>query len=695
MKAKWLLSVCIILAFEYVTAQTRSKIKQATPPRANIKILSKVAGDGVWLRWAPVDYVTWQLANKYGYVVERYTLSPSGALKDNKPVVIGPAIIKPYTKQALDELSKSVKEAAVLQELIYNVEPATTVIGPAALMKQNEEMENRFGITLFVCDLSIKIAEAAGLYVVDASAVKDERYIYKISVTNNPATKSIEPAVVVVDVKEDKPLQPFKDVTATFADKKVTLSWSTVTHNGVYTAYIIEKSEDGKDFKLVSDLPYVPMSKVETEEVHFVDSLAANDKAYYYQVRGITPFAEKGPASNVVTGTGKFDLTGTVILREVKSVKGQASIQWNFPVNKEAMIKGFVVSRASKPEGPFVDVTPKSLPVGAREMIDTNLSSSAYYQVKAVDAAGQEVTHSLPFFVHVEDNTPPAVPTELSGAADKDGIVILKWKPNSDNDLIGYRVFSSHDPKHEFVEVTRKIISTNSYSDTINTKVLNKHIYYTIVAVDNNFNASKYSTPCKVARPDLIAPSPPAFSKIEQKDNTVRLEWINSVSDDLSASRLYRVTTMDSLKVLVRDPLANWDKSKPLTTFVDNALRQGKTYHYVVEAYDSAENVSSATSRQINVESGIREDVTDLIAVINREKKIVTLKWNYDLPSTKCFIYRKRNNESFSLYQIVEGPIKEFTDKEVVVNNIYSYRVQLVLSTKVKTELSKSLKVPF
>ena len=342
MKAKWPLWICIFLTFECAFAKAQqSKTKQTVAPKASIKIISKVAADGVWMRWVPVDYVTWQLANKYGYVVERFTLSPSGSLKEVKPIVIGSGIIKPYTKQALDELSKSVKEAAVLQELIYNAESATTAIGPTALMKQNEDMENRFGIALLVCDFSIKIAEAAGLFIVDVTAVKDERYIYKISVAKNPTYKSMEPGVAVVDVKEDKPLQPFKDVMATFADKKVTLSWPTITHKGIYTAYIIEKSEDGKDFKPVSDLPYVPMSKVEQEEVHFVDSLAENDKPYYYRVRGITPFSEKGPASNIVTGTGRFDLTGMVMLREVKGVNGQASIRWDFPVNKEAVSKGF------------------------------------------------------------------------------------------------------------------------------------------------------------------------------------------------------------------------------------------------------------------------------------------------------------------------------------------------------------------
>src|SRR6185369_3355288 len=217
------------------------------------------------------------------------------------------------------------------------------------------------------------------------------------------------------------------------------------THKGIYTAYIIEKSEDGKDFKPVSDLPYVPMSKVEQEEVHFVDSLAENDKPYYYRVRGITPFSEKGPASNIVTGTGRFDLTGMVVLREVKGVNGQASIRWDFPVNKEAVIKGFLVSKAPKAQGPFADITPQVLPAITRETTDASLISSAYYQVKVIDAAGQEVTHSLPYFVHVEDNTPPAVPIELTGLADKNGIVNLKWKQNSDNDLMGYRVFSSHD----------------------------------------------------------------------------------------------------------------------------------------------------------------------------------------------------------------------------------------------------------
>jgi uncharacterized protein len=701
LKARWIMMVSIILISEWAIAQTKIDSQgknQAKPPKESIRILSKVGEDGVWLRWAPTDFMTWQWGNKYGYTIQRYTLLADGTLENKTPLLIGASSIKPFTTQQLDELSKSMKEATALQELIYNIEPATHAENPAALLEQNEQMDNRFGMTLLVCDLSIKAAEAAGLFWNDKTAVKGARYIYKIAVSDHSSTQSIEPAVAVVEAKEDKPLQPFKDVSATFADKKVTLSWSTLTHTGVYSAYIIEKSEDGKNFTPTTDLPYTSMSQEEeVEEAHFVDSLSINDKTYHYQVRGITPFGEKGPPSNMVSGTGKANLIGMLILREVKQEDKEKKVvvRWEFPVSKEAMIKGFVVSRASKSEGPYADITPRPLPASTREMIDLSLTASAYYQIKAVDATGQEITHSQPYFLHVEDNVPPAIPTELSGVADKKGIVTLKWAANTDDDLMGYRVFSSNSLKHEFVEVTRKIVPISSYSDTINLRVLNKNLYYVVVGVDKNFNASGYSISCKVVRPDVIAPVAPVFGKIEKKDGAINLKWVNSISDDVVNTTLYRTTSDSTKTMIIKAGMAHWGKDNPLTSYADNTALQGKTYQYVIEASDSTGNIGSVTSKQIIAESGIREDVTELKALIDRENKIITLKWNYNAPTIKSILYRKKNEEPFSLYQTLDGPLKEFTDKQVIPNNTYSYKLQLVLKANVKTKLSESLKVPF
>ncbi|WP_158648467.1 hypothetical protein, partial [Candidatus Symbiothrix dinenymphae] len=40
--------------------------------------------DSILLRWAPTDKQTWDLGNRYGYVVERYTLLRKGKLLDER-----------------------------------------------------------------------------------------------------------------------------------------------------------------------------------------------------------------------------------------------------------------------------------------------------------------------------------------------------------------------------------------------------------------------------------------------------------------------------------------------------------------------------------------------------------------------------------------------------------------------------------
>jgi len=681
-------------------AQTISKIDlQTKSQKESIRILSKVGQEGVWLRWAPIDFITWQLGNKYGYSIQRYTLLEDGTLANKIPEQINPDVIKPLTKQQLIELSKSFKEAIALQDLIYNNDASpTSVENPAALLEQNEQLENRFGMALLVCDLSLQAAEAAGLFWNDTTAVTGARYIYKITVSDHPSTQSVEPAVTVVEVKEDKPLQPFNDVSATFADKKVTITWPTFTHTGVYSAYSIERSEDGKYFKPVTDLPYTSMSEEEeTEESHFVDSLSVNDKQYYYQVRGITPFGEKGPPSNIVSGIGKANLSGMVILRDVNrnGKENTVTVRWDFPAERESMIKGFIVSRAPTSEGSYTDITTYVLPVSVREINDLNLKTSAYYRVKAVDAIGVEITHSQPYFLHVEDNVPPAAPKELSGLADTKGVVTLKWSTNTEDDLMGYRVFSSNDLKHEFVEVTKDIVPISSYSDTINIKVLNKNMYYAVVGVDRNYNASDYSTPCKVVRPDVIPPVAPIFIKTEKKNGAINLKWINSISTDVAISTLYRISTDSTKATIIKAGMTHWGTDNPLTSYIDNSVRRGREYQYVIESSDSAGNISSVTSKKMIVESGIREDVTDMKAIIDREMKTITLKWEYNMIAIKCMLYRRRDNEPFGLYQVLDGPLKEFTDKQVLPNNTYSYKLQLVLETNVKTKLSESLNVPY
>jgi uncharacterized protein len=672
-------------------------IVNAQPTKTSIQVLSKVNKEGVWLRWAPIEFSVWQLGNQHGYVIERFTIQQDGSIDLNAVAKLTTESIKPLTKEGFLKLDATQDNVAAVGELIYTVdEPAKRKEGnsPAEILQKGGDQNNRFGMALLLCDLSYKTAEAAGLFFNDVTAVKGSRYIYKIKLAvDTEKTQAFEPGVIVVDANETPPLKAFDDLRADFRNKTVTLSWPTFTHKGIYGAYIIEKSTDGKTFKSITDLPYISMSESALDEAHFVDSLENNGSTFSYRVKGISPFGEQGPPSNVVKGVGKDDMTGLISIGKIVLDNKTLKVKWDFPESYENKIIGFKISKANKADGAYVDITKKALPKKTREFSFDALAASTYFQVKAVDKEGKEVSVSFPYFYHVEDNTPPAVPSNLTGTINEKGIVTLSWQLNKDADIQGYRLFSSHSLKNEFVEITTRILSTQQFTDTVNLKLLNKQIYYKIVAVDQNYNTSDYSKPLSVSIPDIIAPVAPVFTKVKVNGAAIDVEWVLSSSNDVIKYTLVRSSKVDTAKLLIQ----SWKKEKGLfeNKFSDTNVSLGGTYRYQLTASDSAGNKATVLSKEILYETGIRKDVTEFSATINRDDKTIQLNWAYDTPVKKSIIYRRKNDQSFSLYQSLEGTVNEFSDGLIIINNTYSYKIQLELDNGVKTELSKELKVPF
>jgi uncharacterized protein len=668
---------------------------QAQHVEPSIRVISKVNKDGVWLRWAPTEFEVWKLGNTRGYILERFTLKQNGTIDLETPTHLNSIPIKPLKKNEFQNLASTQNEIGAVGELIYaseNTSQKNDANTPAGILQKRDDQNNQFGIALLLCDLSYKTAEAAGLFFNDTSAKMGERYIYKIALAQTATPEKFEAGITVVDMIETPPLKPFNDLRANFEDRSVTLSWPTFTHKGVYGAYLVEKSIDGKTFHSITDLPYVSMSESVSDEAHFVDSLDVNGIIYSYRVKGISPFGEQGPPSNVVSGTGKENMTGFISISEIiPAEKKSINIKWNFPQSHENKISGFKISMASKADGVYADVTKKNLPKNARTFLLTSLNTSAYFQVKALGKNGKEISVSFPFFYHVEDNVPPLVPAKPAGRVSDTGVVTLTWEANKDKDLMGYRVFTANNPSNEFVEATQFILPTSIFIDTVDTNVLNTKKYYKIIAVDQNYNTSDYTLPISISIPDKIAPVPPVFSKTEASTKSIELTWILSSSNDVVKYNLLREKDGDTTRVKI----AEWRKGKFVNNFSDNQLEQGVQYQYHLQVYDSTGNFSQASSKKILFESGTRKAATDFRATIDRENKFIKLSWAYTNPVKKSILYRRKNNEPFTFYQSFNNDIHEFVDDLLIINTTYSYKIQLILEGGIKTELSKELKVPY
>jgi hypothetical protein len=664
----------------------------------SIKLLAKSKKDGIWLRWAPVNPTVWQLGNQYGYTVERFTVKSNGDLENPLGEKLTNAPLRVYPPTELDKLSATVKEASIIKELVYgkNITTPIKVDNPASVLSRSKEMENLFGVALLVCDMGTQVAEAAGLFIKDQSAKKGIKYIYRVSIPYQNKQLVIEPGVLVVDFTDERELTPPSGLNVKFDNHKATLNWSTLLDRGIYSAYHIEKSEDGKTFSRLTKLPYVHMStSLQSESAFFVDSLQQNSKKYYYRVVGLTPFGEVGPSTQVVSGEGKDDFSGLLVIREGKVTSGsnKVNLKWEFPEGLTSQIDGFAILKSNDASGKFSEATKTLLSPDKREFVDELGFNNTYYVVVALEKNGIERVRSFPFLVQMEDITPPNMPLGLSGTIDKKGVVKLTWLANNEKDLKGYRVFTANKPTDEFIEVTKSILTTPTYMDTVNTNVLNKKIYYKVVALDKSFNTSDYTTSLELTKPDIIAPSPPLFIKTEMVDGKIILEWENSASDDVVRYVLFRRLKPDTSAV----KLMEWSTSDNKEKFEDNTVIMGKLYQYQLTAIDGAGNRSTTNSRDIFFETGYRMAVTSLKASVDREDKIISLQWKNENEAQRVIIYRKTNNEPFTIYKTVEGNAESFKDngRNIYINNNYVYKVQLIFQNGVKSLISTELNVKF
>lgn len=656
-------------------------------------MLTKSHEEGVWLRWSPKDVVAWQLGNQYGYTLERIAFQMDGDIAPGSKTMLTIDPIKHATEVVMQELAKTSDEIGVLHTLIFDKTFNNTQQpnGLAAIIKRNNDLENRFGIAMLMCDLSREAAHAGGFHFVDKTAEKGMRYAYRVSIATS--TVESDPAVATVTYGDKQELLEITDLNVEFSDRKATLAWSTQLHKEIYTAYYIERSTDGKIFNRISDLPYVHMTEdASSTEVHYIDSLTNNQSKVYYRIKGVTPFAEKGPYSNVVSGKGEENITGLLIIREGKANdQRNVSLQWEFPAALENQIHGFYVASGSHPDGPFVDIGKKMLAKNIRSLVQTTPFANTYYVVRAVDKAGKEVARSFPYLVQIADVTPPAVPVRLVGSIDTNGVVMLTWMSNSDTDIMGYRVFRSNSLKEEFVEITKGPIESVNFKDSVNINVLNKSIYYTIISVDRNYNTSDYAPPLHLKRPDIIAPAAPVITHLDVVKDTLILEWANSISDDVARYELIRKDIAERLS----RPLITWTAANPLTTYQDIGLTPTKKYQYTVIVYDSAGNSSQTQSRIVYYEPGFRPAVTNIQGAVNRETRTISLKWTNGQPAVKCIIYRKTNDSPFKIIDTLEGSIENYSDKRIMANNEYTYKIQAVYTKGVKSIISKELKVAY
>jgi len=665
--------------------------------KPQIPILARAQEKQILLRWAPSTPVAWQLLNKYGYQLERYTVTRDGnVLEMPERLILATAEeLKPQPMHLWETLVDENDYAAIAAQAIYGETFELDADNGDIMQVVNKvrETESRFSYTLFAADQSFEVAKMSGLAFVDVTARENEKYLYRIHSQVPETVERIDFGFVYAGLQDYQPLPKPYGLEAVFTDRAVVLKWERANFDHLYNSYWVEKSSDlGKTYSKITNRPLINTSENENNRYMFkTDSLAENGKTYYYRVRGVSSFGEVSMPSDSVVGMGvkKIDfvpaITGTKIIDNEK-----VRVNWDFPLEGQDQIDGFKLEKSNNTDGPYQLVN--TLSANIKETIDERPYSTNYYRVKAYNKTGDETT-SFSVLVQLQDSIPPAVPVQLSGLVDSIGVVKVSWKENSENDLLGYRVYRSNFKNSEFGQVTNEPVKEAYFTDSISLNTLTGSIFYKVVAVDFRFNPSDFSEAVALKRPDIIPPVPPVFKSIKSVDQGIAIEWINSSSADVAAHVIYKNKTGDQAWNVYQTILTDTVKH-----IIDSEVEAGVYYNYTIIAIDSAklESLPAKMVTGVKVDTGIRAKIENIKTSVDRTNKTISIQWEYAAKNIKEFlIYKKSEEEPLSLYTSLTGDQRAFVDASLVINNSYLYRIKAIYEDGAESPFSKELRVKY
>ncbi len=681
-----LIVLCLFLSS---LAQAQHTTKKDSLP--TVKLLSRVQENKILLRWAVDDAIAWKKTNANGFILEKYVFSRDGKrLPQPQKLWVKPMQAAPL--ETWQDIVENNDYAAIIAQAIYG--DSFTVDGSqgelADIVNLAQENEQRFSFALLAADMSFEAATKAGWGYTDADVKPNEVYVYKIKSALPQEQLPIKSTSVLVGLNDYEPLPAPIDLQGIFGDKSVLITWEYELFKSIYTSYNLERSEDGRTFMPLSNEPLVNLNdkpNAPAKRMYYIDSLAQNNKIYYYRVNGISPFGEHGTYSDTISGQGQPILPFTPRISDFKFTDNpnEAVIIWEFPKEGEAITEKFQLNQAEKDSGPY-KVVVDNIPVDQRQVTYSALDPSNYFTITAVGKTPKQQKTSFSTLIQPIDSIPPAVPVELEGKIDSLGIARFHWKQNEEKDFLGYRIFRGFTEKEEPSQLTVSPIERNQFIDTVEVKNLNAKVYYHVVAVDKRFNNSEMSEALVLEKPDVIPPTAPVFSNYKVENGTVKLTWINS-SEENATHILSRKNMTDATAWEVV-----YKTTDTIQQFTDTKVKADKTYRYAIKAIDK-NGLESLPSTPLTIHV-IDLTPPDLIKEINfnvyREDNSIELFWRADDSNIAEYtIYKQTNDKAPSIWRVVPVTVKRLVDCAIHTNQTYTYFIRATLTNGVFSQIKK------
>lgn len=658
-------------------------------------ILYKRTSDQLLIRWEPASIKEWHSAMEKGYKVEIYDAS-------NSTLMQGHRTIHPARSDSFGEMTKSAPDKlrdlySTCHALNYPEEQKGHDIIElmSAMEKPNAETEDSFRISFlsFYSCMDMGLAEANAMGATFNIMSNSD---FKIVLT----VEGHEPRMIYTDHKAElEGALPLPRLSAVWKDQYVELKWDVKDRYVKYFGYQIEESLDGVQFQAVSGLPVLDPSvgmdgAKGLDSLSFSDSLRVNYKTTYYRLKPVDYFGQISDKYSQISGYGyKLIRTSPMITLAEQMDNNSAHITWKMDDREKSLLRSFSVLRSEIIEGPY-EVVKDSLDSSTREVFIPMEHTQNYYRIEAIPKDGNPLS-SMPVFIIGIDSTPPLTPVVIEGIIDSNGMVRITWHPNAEQDLWGYRVFKANYGSEEHALLNAKPLRDTIYYDSISQKLATERIYYLLQAIDKRNNKSPFSEPIIITKPDKTPPGFAVITKLEQKGDSVMIDWIPSVSKDVEFHELLRrnVDTKDDwIRIAKILPEMVLD-----SVFIDSDVSLNQTFEYTIKAIDEVGLISEMAqvkSIKLKPSDTAYSPFKEITTTISPDEKEITIKWEVNNPDDyrSVLLYRGNDEARIGKYQYIDSPAMSFTES-MPSEGVVFYRLKPVFDGDQRPFISEILRI--
>jgi fibronectin type 3 domain-containing protein len=432
-------------------------------------------------------------------------------------------------------------------------------------------------------------------------------------------------------------LQAPTGLQATAGNRQVTLTWDAV--EGADSYRVRRSTTSGGP----PEDPYETVATVSSPT--YTNTGLKNGTTYYYVVLAVEG-SERSGNSNEASATPQLvapaNLTAT-------AQNMQITLTWSEVTGADS----YKVKRSDTPGGEYSTIAT----VAETTYIDKGLKNGKtyYYVVTAVEGDEQSPNSN-----EVSATPVLAPPTNLQAEPGNQQIK-LTWEPVPGAEL--YRVKRSGTDDGTYTTIAE--VATNSYLDTA---VQNgKTYYYVVSAIDEGAQSANSNQVS--ATPALLAPTD---LEAEPANQRVTLTW--TASSGANSYKVRRSTSQGGPYTTIA--------TTSTTTYVDNAVRNGRTYYYVVAAANITEtsansNEVSATPQASLSATGLTAPPAPINLVVMPSSKQIVLQWKGNAQAQSYNV--KRSLSSGGPYETIAGTTAQnYTDDAAEPGQAYYYVVTAV-----------------